>query len=80
MGSQGGAPTNGARDPQVAAQRLDAVRIGDREQAVEVPASVWHEVELPLATDLTPGRTPVSIQSGGESFTSLHYFSLGAPN
>lgn len=56
------------------------VRIGDREQAVEVPASVWHEVELPLATDLTPGRTPVSIQSGGESFTSLHYFSLGAPN
>ncbi|HWA71382.1 MAG TPA: hypothetical protein VG937_03570 [Polyangiaceae bacterium] len=53
------------------------VRVGEREQTFEVPASLWHEAALPLPSQLSPGNQPISIRSASGSFTSFHYFSLG---
>jgi hypothetical protein len=55
------------------------VRIADHTELLRIPPSVWHEVELELPPQLRSGTTPISIQSGAGSFTSLHYFSLAAP-
>jgi hypothetical protein len=55
------------------------VRIGDREQALEVPASAWYEAEMVVPGGIAAGMKSISIESGGGSFTSMHFFALGPP-
>jgi hypothetical protein len=52
------------------------VRVGEHEQSLEVPASLWHEAVLPLPAQFSQENPAISVQSGSGSFTSFHYFSL----
>jgi hypothetical protein len=52
------------------------IRVGEHEQTLEVPASLWHEAELPLPVHSSAENQTISIRSASGSFTSFHYFSL----
>ncbi|MFZ5895273.1 MAG: hypothetical protein ACOY0T_29725 [Myxococcota bacterium] len=52
------------------------VRVGTHNVKVDLPPTSWHEALVELPSELAAGRRPVTIQSEGGRFTSLHYFSL----
>ncbi len=52
------------------------VRVGGREQAIELPESPWFEALIELDPALPSGRQPIEISAPAGSFSSLHYFSL----